>query len=80
MISGIVSSANIIDVTNGSPVSTFRFSAIQEAIQYLSTARLVCCACGATFDHSSPRRIVGRGNRWEVSFPHDCSILTRRKS
>lgn len=66
------SSMNVREMGTGKLLVSMRFSEPERAVDYLSTAELVCSCCGKRFDRKSTITVMNRGDSWELMLPHPC--------
>jgi len=66
------SSMNVKDARTGTLLVSMRFSEPDGAVDYLSTAELVCSCCGKRFSGKSTITVMNRGSWWELMLPHPC--------
>jgi len=66
------SSMNVKDARTGTLLVSMRFSEPERAVDYLSSAELVCACCGKRFSGKSTITVMNRGNWWELMLPHHC--------
>ena len=64
------SSMNVKDARTGTLLVSMRFSEPDGAVDYLSTAELVCSCCGKRFNGKSTITVMNRGSWWELMLPH----------
>jgi hypothetical protein len=66
------SSMSVKDDHTGKLLLSMRFTGLADATDYLSSAQLVCSACGKQFGGRSTITMMNRGESWELMLPHHC--------
>lgn len=66
------SSMSVRDDRTGKLLLSMRFIGLEDAIEYLSDAQLVCSVCEKHFGSRSTITMMNRGDDWELMLPHQC--------